>query len=73
MRGSVASARASSTRFCPATLSSAALTPARSPSPTRSSTRAASRRASSSLGWRSMAPTMAFSSTVISPKLRGIW
>ena len=50
MRGSVASARASSTRFWPATFSSAALTPARSASPTSSSTFMDSRRASGSRG-----------------------
>ncbi|KAG1349160.1 hypothetical protein G6F61_014751 [Rhizopus arrhizus] len=50
MRGSVANARASSTRFCPATFRSAAFTSARSARPTSSSTRADSRRASGRRG-----------------------
>ena len=72
-RGSVASARAISSRLRPGVPSERAGDPARCDRPVKSSTSSALRIASARCGWRRKAPTMTFSTTVMSSNVTGTW
>src|SRR6185312_676261 len=72
-RGSVASTRAISSRLRPGVPRLRARCPACAPRPVISMIRVALARAVERCGWRRKAPTMTFSSTVMSSKVAGTW
>src|SRR6185312_13989025 len=72
-RGSVASTRAISRRLRPGVPRLRARCPACAPRPVISMIRVALARAVERCGWRRKAPTMTFSSTVMSSKVAGTW
>ena len=69
----MASARATSRRFCSATVSRPAGSAARRSSPVKRSASPARSVARATCRWRSSAPTITFSSTVMPLKIRTIW